>query len=114
MNKFKGYLTKDKVFVLILILLLGVLLVIQHKYIIKNYKKDDPVLTEIAKLEKKIDSLSNKRDTLNAIIIEVDKKILLNQKTHEKVVDTIISQPSSDDSVFARKYIEKFINERTR
>lgn len=76
--------------------------------------KVDKDVNALERIEHKIDSLSLKKDSIKTVIITVEKEIIKNRQTHEKIVDSIIIQSSSADSVFARDYIKKFINERVR
>lgn len=72
------------------------------------------ILKKISNLEQKIDSLSSKKDSIRTIILTVDKEIIKNEKYYEEVVNNIISQSDKSDSIFARDYIQKFIDQRVR
>lgn len=82
--------------------------------IVKNNPQDDSLLKEIQIIENKIDSLSNRKDSVRTEIITIDKEILKNEKHYETVINNVISQSNSLDSIFARDYIKKFIDERVR
>lgn len=75
---------------------------------------EDILNSKIDNLERKLDSLSTKKDSIRTVIITVDKEIIKNEKHYEEVINTIVSQPSSVDSVFSRDYIQKFIDNRIR
>lgn len=104
----------DKLILIIgTILVLG-LLTVQYLHN-RTYISSDAVLIEkLDNLERKIDIISNKKDSIRVVIETVDKEIITNEKHYEEVVNNIISQPHSFDSVFAENYIKRFIDERTR
>jgi len=101
---------KDKHIILLCVIILFVLLGIQQYFI--RQSEEDVLLKKIEELELKIDSLSSKKDSIRIVIKTIDKNIQNNEKHYEKVVTTIINQSSSADSIFARDYIKKFIDER--
>lgn len=100
----------SKIIGLLLITLIFVGIII----LISNPKPDTDLVDKINSLELKIDSLSTKKDSIKTQIITIDKEIIKNKEIHEKVFDTIIIQSNSLDSIFARNYIQRFIDERIR
>ena len=100
----------SKIIGLLLITLVFVGIII----LISNPKPDADLVEKINSLELKIDSLSTKKDSIKTQIITIDKEIIKNKEIHEKVFDTIIIQSNSLDSIFARNYIQRFIDERIR
>ena len=81
---------------------------------IRSAPKEESYSEQLKRIEIKLDSLYNKKDSVRTVIITIDKEINKNTKEYEKVVNSIIIQPSTTDSIFARDYIKKFINERVR
>lgn len=100
----------SKIIGLLLITLIFVGIII----LISNPKPNTDLVEKINSLELKIDSLSTKKDSIKTQIITIDKEIIKNKEIHEKVFDTIIIQSNSLDSIFARNYIQRFIDERIR
>lgn len=76
--------------------------------------KEDIILEKIENLEKQIKTIENKRDSIRIIMGAADKKIINNEKHYKETVNNIISQPNRIDSIFARNYIQKYIDERIR
>lgn len=70
--------------------------------------------TNTIEIIKGVDTINIKKDSVINIIREKDKQIIENNVKHEEIVNTIINQPNHLDSIFARDYIQKFINERVR
>lgn len=104
----------DKIANYLIIVLLGLLLVLGIMNTC-SYRKEAPKDNYKEQLElitSKIDSLSSKKDSIEIKIVTVDKEIKTNKVIHEKVVNDIIHQSSSVDSIFAIEYIKKFIDER--
>lgn len=83
-------------------------------YMLADFNPKDHQLIELQKIESKLDFLRNQKDSIRTIILTTDREILKNEKHHEEVVNTIIIQSSNADSIFARDYIKKFIDERVR
>lgn len=102
----------------IIILLLSIFIIIGAINLIfindKPIDTDNSLLGEIKNLEIKLDSLNNKKDSIRTVVFTVDKEIVKNEKHYEKIVDTIIANNDSSNFEWARNYIEKFVNERTR
>jgi len=71
--------------------------------------KDDLLLKKINKLELKIDSINNTKDSIRTIIDSTHVKIILNEKHYQERINTIITQPLSVDSQFISNYIGRYI-----
>lgn len=97
-----------KIFNYLVLILLTILIVINFIATKNNYK----VTNKIELLESKVDSLSNKKDSIQIKILTVEKQINNNKLKHEKIINNIVHQSTSSDSIFANEYIKKFINER--
>lgn len=96
---------------IILLIIIGVLCFIgfQQYIILHNTPTtDDQLLEKINKLELKIDSLSYKKDSIQTIIVEIEKTIDKNHKNHEKVVNTILNNDDSTNYAWAKRYIEEY------
>ena len=100
---------KDKWIIFIILGILIVFLIFQQ-YLIRNSEPstDEKLLQKIEVLEKKIDSLSNKKDSVKTIIVEIEKTIDKNHKNYEKVVNTILNSDDSTNYVWAKQYIEEY------
>lgn len=103
---------KDKLLIVFTILIVIAIYIIAVRT--SPDSTDSVLLQKIEKLENKIDSLSIKKDSIRTVIITVDKEIIKNEKHYEEVVNRIITNSASADSIFSRDYISKFIVERTR
>ena len=73
-----------------------------------NPKKDDLLLEKINELELKIDSLSNKKDSIRTVIDSTHIKIITNEKRYQERIDVIIHQSASSDSGFITNYIRQY------
>ena len=71
--------------------------------------KESILLERISRLELKIDSLNNKKDSIRAVIDSTHVKIITNEKHYQERVNTIITQPLSVDSQFISNYIGRYI-----
>lgn len=71
--------------------------------------KESILLENISRLELKIDSLNNKKDSLRTVIDSVHVKIITNEKHYQERVNTIITQPLSVDSQYISDYIGRYI-----
>lgn len=105
---------ETKTFLKGLFILLILILGIGYYSIVKNSppSTDDLILKEIQNLELKLDSLSDKKDSIRTIILTTDKEILNNEKHYEEVVNTIIIQPDSITDAFIGQYIRDYAASR--
>ena len=93
------------------VLFIIILLILQQYYIWTTPRKsEDEVLNRI---ESKLDSLSNKRDSIKTIIIKIDNELVENEKHYEEVVNTINAQSFNDDSVFILDYLDRLYPSKT-
>ena len=93
------------------VLFIIILLILQQYYIWTTPRKsEDEVLNRI---ESKLDSLSNKRDSIKTIIIKIDNELIENEKHYEEVVNTINAQSFNDDSVFILDYLDRLYPSKT-
>ena len=97
-----------KKYVIILILIIVCLLGIQQYYILNTPKEEDSLLQHIILLEKKLDSISNKKDSVRKVIDSTHVKIVTNEKHYQERVNTIITQPDSFSESFTRQYILEY------
>lgn len=102
---------KEYVFIAIFLIILigGYLLCLKY---LPKVKKEDPLLQKLELLEVKLDSLSEKRDSIRTIIVTVDKEIIREKEKYYETVNNIITEPSYMDTLFISEYIKKFIDER--
>lgn len=94
----------------ILILILFILFIIFYYNIADFTPKEDILLEKITKLESKIDSINNKKDSIRTVIITVDKEIIKNTERHEKVVNNIINNSDSINRIWTNDYIKRYID----
>lgn len=93
---------------LLVILLLGI-----QQYVIWNApEKKDPLIEKIIKLESKLDSIKNQKDSIRTIIDSTHVKIITNEKHYQERVNTIISEPDSFSESFARQYLRDYASTR--
>lgn len=98
-------------YILVIVLLLYIIFNIKYTTLNDN---DREFINKIELLELKIDSLKSLEDSLKVNITHQDKQIINNEKYFKETITNIITQPQHYDSIFARNYIQKFINERIR
>ena len=96
----------------ILILILFILFIIFYYNIADFTPKEDILLEKITKLESKIDSINNKKDSIRTIIDSTHIKIITNEKHYQERINTIIIQSSSSDSSYVSNYIRQHRNKR--
>lgn len=70
--------------------------------------KEDKWKEEIQKLENKLDSLNNSKDSIRTIIDSTHIKIITNENHYKERVNTIIHQSASADSGFIADYIRQY------
>lgn len=92
----------------ILILILLILFVIFYYNIADFTPKEDILLEKITKLESKIDSINNKKDSIRTVIDSTHIKIITNEKHYQERINTILVQSASADSSFITDYIRLY------
>ncbi len=92
----------------ILILILFILFVIFYYNIADFTPKEDILLEKITKLESKIDSINNKKDSIRTVIDSTHIKIITNEKHYQERINTIIVQSDSDNLKFFKNYIKEY------
>ena len=92
----------------ILILTLFILFIIFYYNIADFTPKEDILLEKITKLESKIDSISNKKDSIRTVIDSTHIKIITNEKHYQERINTIIVQSDSDNLKFFKNYIKEY------
>lgn len=92
----------------ILILILFILFIIFYYNIADFTPKEDILLEKITKLESKIDSITNKKDSIITVIDSTHIKIITNEKHYQERINTIIIQSDSDNLVFFKNYINNY------
>ena len=100
---------KDKT--IIFLIVMGTLLFVgfqQYMILNRNPPIDNILLDKINNLESKIDSLSNKKDSIQTIIVEIEKTIDKNHKNYEKVVNTIINSNDSINAIWIENYLKQY------
>ena len=69
---------------------------------------DEIIIEKILEIESKIDSISSKKDSIRTIVITIEKEIEINNKKHEKTVNTIINSNDSSNLVWIEEYIRQY------
>jgi len=70
------------------------------------------LIERINKLEKKLDLINSKKDSIRTVIDSTHVKIITNEKHFKENVNTIISQPDSFSDSFTRQYILNYAASR--
>ena len=102
----------NKTLIIIAVLLIIVLLGIQQYTIWNTPEKEDPLIEKIIKLESKLDSIKNQKDSIRTIIDSTHVKIITNEKHYQERVNTIISEPDSFSESFTRQYLRNYASTR--
>lgn len=76
--------------------------------IISPKSKEDVLIEKINKLELKIDSLNNKKDSLRIVIDSTHVKIINNENHYKEVVNTILSNSDSANDAWSKQYIDNY------
>ena len=95
----------SKRFVIVVIIFVLLMIGFQQYLIWNKPDKDDEFKETIKRLELKIDSLNNKKDSIRTVIDSTHVKIIENEKHYQERVNTIIAQPSSYSDSLTRQYI---------
>lgn len=96
-------------YVIIILLLIIIGLIATNWFHNRSY---DKLVDKIDNIEKQIDVLSNKKDSIRLVIDTIDNEIVYNNNYYEEVTNTIMSQPSDSDAAFIRYYICRFAESR--
>lgn len=88
-----------------------ILLAIQQYYIWTTPRETSEEI--LSRIESKLDSLSNKKDSVKTIILKVDKELEKNEKHYEEVVNTINAQSFNDDSLYILDYLDRLYPSKT-
>lgn len=96
---------KGKIILYIGVVLIILLLIIQQYYIWTTPRETSEEI--LSRIESKLDSLSNKKDSVKTIILKIDKELDKNEKHYEEVVNTINAQSFNDDSLYILDYLDR-------
>jgi hypothetical protein len=97
-----------KKYIITLVLIIVCLLGIQQYHILTTPREEDSLLQHIILLEKKLDSISNKKDSVRKVIDSTHVKIVTNEKHYQERINTIMLQSSGADSSFITDYIRQY------
>lgn len=96
--------------------MLGVLLlafIILQQYLIRNtYSKEEDLLEKIERIEKKLDSMNSKKDSIKSSIIVIEQKLDSNEHHHVETVNTILNQSDSANRAFIDNYLRQYWNKK--
>lgn len=96
---------KGKFIIGFIVIFIVILIGLQQYFIWNNTSTDDVLLNKIEKLELKLDSLNNKKDSIRIAIDSTHVKIITNEKRYQERINTILTQPASADSSYVSNYI---------
>ena len=102
----------NKALFIIAALLIVLMLGIQQYAIWNAPEKEDPLIEKIIKLESKLDSIKNQKDSIRTVIDSTHVKIITNEKHYQERINTIIAQPDSFSELFTRQYILEYAASR--
>lgn len=107
---------KDRYIIASILIVVFILIGIQQCMIFSNYNntKDTELLEKIKHLETKLDSLSNKKDSVKTVIIKLDKDLEYNEKHYEEAVNSILNASDSANRIFIDNYIKQYIERITQ
>ena len=107
---------KDRYIIASILIFIFVLIGIQQYMIFSNYNntKDTELLEKVKQLETKLDSLSNKKDSVKTVIIKLDKDLEYNEKHYEEAVNSILNASDSANRIFIDNYIKQYIERITQ
>ena len=98
---------KEKIITILIVLSLIFLICLYIK--IGDFTpKDDKFISEIKKLELKIDSLNRNKDSIRTVIDSTHIKIITNEKHYQERINTIIVQPLDSDLLLFKSYINNY------
>lgn len=103
---------KGKFIIGFIVIFILILIGLQQYFIWNNTSTDDVLLNKIEKLELKLDSLNNKKDSIRIAIDSTHVKIITNEKRYQERVNTIITQPDSFSESFTRQYLRDYASTR--
>lgn len=105
---------KDKIFITITIIVFILLIwfYCTHADFSPRKDKDEIILDKINKLELKLDSITDKKDSIKIVIDSTHVKIITNEKHYQEIVNTIITQPTDSDYKFISGYIRFYRSQR--
>lgn len=92
--------------------MLGILLlifIILQQYLIRNtYPKEEDLLEKIERIEKKLDSMNSKKDSIKSSIIVIEQKLDSNEYHHVETTNTILNQSDSANRAFIDNYLRQY------
>jgi hypothetical protein len=77
-------------------------------YLLWVNKTKEITIDEISKLELKLDSISEQKDSVRSVIDSTHIKIITNEKHYQEKFNVIINQSASYDSSFITDYIKQY------
>lgn len=76
--------------------------------------KKDNLIEKVNELELKLDSLNNLKDSIRTVIDSTHVKIITNEKHYQERINTIITQPATEDSSFVSDYIRRWSDKNSQ
>ena len=77
-------------------------------------KKEDNLIEKVNELELKLDSLNLLKDSIRTVIDSTHVKIITNEKHYQERINTIITQPATEDSSFVSDYIRRWSDKNSQ
>lgn len=102
----------DKKFLIITTSFLILFVCFQQFLVLRTPKKEDVLIEKLNNLEKKLDSISNKKDSIRLVIEKQDVKLEENEKQYVETTNNILIQSDSANRAFIDNYIGQYWKSR--
>ena len=98
----------DKRF-LVLLGIFFIFFIIFQQYLIRiQTPKEDILIERLSALERKIDSINSKKDSIKIIISQIDEKLDTNEQHYVETTNNILTQSDSANRAFIDEYLRQY------
>lgn len=98
----------DKRF-LVLLGIFFIFFIIFQQYLIRTQTpKEDILIERLSALERKIDSINSKKDSIRIIISQIDEKLDTNEQHYVETTNNILTQSDSANRAFIDEYLRQY------
>ncbi len=98
----------DKRF-LVLLGIFFIFFIIFQQYLIRiQTPKEDILIERLSALERKIDSINSKKDSIRIIISQIDEKLDTNEQHYVETTNNILTQSDSANRAFIDEYLRQY------
>jgi len=98
----------DKRF-LVLLGIFFIFFIIFQQYLIRTQTpKEDILIERLSALERKIDSINSKKDSIRIIISQIDEKLDTNEQYYVETTNNILTQSDSANRAFIDEYLRQY------